>query len=202
MTLVLAICETCPAGEVDGMISVLLNIFDTRESVLTLIKVMIDREIGRTGWSSSTPLNVGTNLTFSESEAALFRSNSTYTRFLGAFARVHGYNYLRNLVGPLIKCMQDMPSGYELDPAKAGPDQDVEHNRSQVEHVARSFLQILDVSTKSIPPYIFCSTSFSIWLIFCTGCSVTFACTSRKLCTYASLYVWYFSHFLQHEPLA
>ena len=52
MTLVLAICETCPASEVDSMISVLLNLFDSRVSLLSLVKLMIDREVSRTGMRS------------------------------------------------------------------------------------------------------------------------------------------------------
>lgn len=54
MTLVIAICETCPPAEVDGMISVLLNLFDTRASLMALIKLMIDRELARTGWLDSS----------------------------------------------------------------------------------------------------------------------------------------------------
>lgn len=49
MMLALAICETCPAGEVDNLISVMLNLFDTRSSLMTLLKNMIDLEVGRTG---------------------------------------------------------------------------------------------------------------------------------------------------------
>lgn len=49
MTLVLAVCETCPPGEVDSMIAVLLNLFDSRASLMKLIKAMIDREVARTG---------------------------------------------------------------------------------------------------------------------------------------------------------
>ncbi|KAJ7649875.1 hypothetical protein FB45DRAFT_1075653 [Roridomyces roridus] len=37
------------------------------------------------------------------SETSLFRSNSTCTRFLSAFAKVHGYAYLRSLIIPLIR---------------------------------------------------------------------------------------------------
>lgn len=49
MVLVLAICETCPPGEIDQVIPVLLNIFDTRASLMNLMKILVDREIARTG---------------------------------------------------------------------------------------------------------------------------------------------------------
>ena len=49
MVLAMAVCETCPPAEVDIMISVLLNLFDTRTSLVNLLKLIIDREIARTG---------------------------------------------------------------------------------------------------------------------------------------------------------
>ncbi|KAG5638079.1 hypothetical protein H0H81_001929 [Sphagnurus paluster] len=49
MVLALTICEICPPSEVDMMISVLLNVFDTRASLMKLIKVMIEREVAATG---------------------------------------------------------------------------------------------------------------------------------------------------------
>lgn len=49
MVLAMTICEICPPGEVEMMISVLLNIFNDRTSLLNLIKLMIDREVAQTG---------------------------------------------------------------------------------------------------------------------------------------------------------
>lgn len=43
------ICEVCPPSEVDIMISVLLNLFDNRASLIKLMATMIDQEIERTG---------------------------------------------------------------------------------------------------------------------------------------------------------
>jgi len=51
MVLAMVICECCPANEVDMMISVLMNIFDTRASLISLLKTMIDREIAHTSKS-------------------------------------------------------------------------------------------------------------------------------------------------------
>ncbi|KAG2156346.1 hypothetical protein DEU56DRAFT_231415 [Suillus clintonianus] len=138
MVLAMVICECCPASEVDMMISVLMNIFDTRASLVALLKTMIDREIAHT-----------------TSEVDLFRGNSTCTRFLSAFARIHGYNYLRGLIVPLIKTMTSMPAGhaYDLDPAKAGRDK-LEQNQRNVELVALSFLDIISSSVPALPPMI------------------------------------------------
>jgi hypothetical protein len=52
----MAICETCPPAEVEMMISVLLNLFDTRGTLMTLLKHMIDREISHTGKLTSFTL--------------------------------------------------------------------------------------------------------------------------------------------------
>jgi neurofibromin 1 len=49
MVLAMTICEICPPSEVEIMISVLLNIFDSRASLLSLIKLMIEREVAQTG---------------------------------------------------------------------------------------------------------------------------------------------------------
>jgi len=49
MVLALTVCEICPATEVDMMISVLLNIFDTRVSLMALIRRMIEHEVAQTG---------------------------------------------------------------------------------------------------------------------------------------------------------
>lgn len=117
------------------MINVLLNLFDTRSGLMNLMKAMIDKEIAST-----------------ENEANLFRGNSICTRFLSAFARVYGYNYLRNLIQPLIKTMVSLPAGhaYDLDPTKA-PNQDIEQNKRDLIYVANAFLEIVLASAPAIP---------------------------------------------------
>ena len=72
---------------------------------------------------------------FLANEANLFRTNSTFMCFLSAFGRLHGYNYLRQLIQPL---MSEMPPGtsYNIDPTTAI---DIAANRRSVEYVAAGF---------------------------------------------------------------
>ncbi|PCH40763.1 hypothetical protein WOLCODRAFT_88808 [Wolfiporia cocos MD-104 SS10] len=136
MSLALAICEVCPAAEVDNLITVMLNLFNTRRSLMNLLKSMIDLEIGRT-----------------DSDTSLFRGNSTCTRFLSAFANIYGYNYLRSLITPLIKTMISMPPGhgYDLDPTKVG-EAAARQNQNNVQLVTSSFLEIILSSIPAVPP--------------------------------------------------
>ncbi|TBU46391.1 hypothetical protein BD309DRAFT_622853 [Dichomitus squalens] len=138
MALALAICEICPPNEVDAMNAVLLNLFDTRSTLMNLLKTMIDLEIGKT-----------------ESDTALFRGNSTCTRFLSAFARVYGYNYLRSLIVPLVKLVTTMPPGhgYELDPARVSREE-LKQNKDTVEFITGKFLEIISSSIPALPSII------------------------------------------------
>ncbi len=52
MFLVVAIGETCPPSEADVITLVLLNLFDTRASLLTLLKLLIEREVKTTSKSA------------------------------------------------------------------------------------------------------------------------------------------------------
>ena len=72
--------------------------------------------------------------------------------FLSAFARLHGYNYLRSLVQPLLDAMAAMPPGtsYEVDPSKA-TGQDIAQNLKNVEYVASTFLGLISSSLPALP---------------------------------------------------
>jgi neurofibromin 1 len=74
---------------------------------------------------------------------------------LSAFAKVHGYTYLRSLIIPLIKSMASVPSGhgYELDPEKPDVGEaKAAQNLENVKFVAASFLEIITSSIPALPP--------------------------------------------------
>lgn len=82
MVLALTICEICPPSEVEIMISVLLNVFDTRASLLNLIKLMIEREVSHTGITIATIVLSCMTLIISQ----MWRPT-----FSGAILPVHGF---------------------------------------------------------------------------------------------------------------
>jgi PII-like signaling protein len=47
--LALAVAETTPVNEVDVMLPVVINIFDTKSNLLALLKAVIDKEVTRSG---------------------------------------------------------------------------------------------------------------------------------------------------------
>lgn len=87
-----------------------------------------------------------------ENDTQLFRGNSTCTRLLSHFARIHGYNYLRDLIDPLMKIMGSLPPGcgYVLDPTIV-TEEELHQNLENVETVTTRFLEIVSSSLPRLP---------------------------------------------------
>ena len=91
---------------------------------------------------------------------------------LSTFARLHGYNYLRNLVKHLLDTMAAMPLGtsFEVDPTMA-MRKDIMQNQKNVEYVASVFVGLVSSSLPALPGYdfLFCLEIFKI--DYCLECS-------------------------------
>lgn len=152
MMLALAICETCPPSENDILIPVMLNLFDSRVSLMALLKLAIEREV-KTASKTIGPFLRRDADVLSASEVSLFRGNTMRTLLLCAFAKLHGYEYLRTVLKPLIDHMRNLPEGvnFELDPQKVSKAH-LEKNQETIKLVARAFLDIICSSAPALPP--------------------------------------------------
>lgn len=129
----------------------------------------------------TVPITVGT-----VDEAGLFRRNSMSTRMLSAFARLHGYNYIRALLLPLINQMSAMPPGhsYELDPSRIREGESVEENEASLTLICQAFLDVICESVAIIPPYVTrcASVCAPVLTLILLAYSERFAITSQQLC--------------------
>lgn len=147
LALAVAICEACPPNELDEISSLLFRVFESKGNLLSLMKVLIERDVA---------------LTSHESE--LFRANSIMTRLITTFARTYGYNYVRSCLSPLVLSMGEKPAecSFELDPAKGGAVEDIDRN---AEHLRLMCQALLDIIYNSIPnlPVLFRALCHHIW---------------------------------------
>lgn len=90
---------------------------------------------------------------FSESEIGLFRSNNMRIKLLCAWAKIHGYDYLRQLIKPLLDKMCDITqqqSTFILDPSKAS-EKEIKENQEIIKIFTGAFLQIVCNSAPVMP---------------------------------------------------
>lgn len=77
--LAVIICEICPLNDIEIMISVLLNVFNTRGLLLALIKRMIEREVSRTGDINQYLLHNNSSWCFSQRNWSFQEQLDLYT---------------------------------------------------------------------------------------------------------------------------
>ena len=136
LTLAVAVCETCPPSEIDEMSMLLFRVFEAKGSILGLLKVLTEREVAMTNH-----------------EPDLFRANSITTRILTIFGKTYGYNYVRATIQPLIHSLLEKPAetSFELDPAKALPNDDIERNADHLQAVCQALLHLICGSAPKAP---------------------------------------------------
>ena len=136
LALAVSVCEACPLNEVDDISSLLFRAFEANGSLLALLRILTEREVGMT-----------------THEPDLFRANSITTRMLTIFAKTYGYNYVRATIQPLIHSLLEKPSetSFELDPAKILPNEDIERNADHLQAVCQALLHLICGSASKAP---------------------------------------------------
>ena len=136
LSITLALCEACPASDLDDLAALLLTLFESRNQTTTLLKMLIEREVART-----------------ESAPNLFRRNSISTKLMTLYAKAHGAEYLNAVLNPVWKSLTSSSSTkeYEIDPQKLQVDDVPEANRKNLEELATKFLDAILDSTSLVP---------------------------------------------------
>lgn len=150
--LALAVAETTPVNEVDIMLPVVVNIFDTKSNLLALLKAVIEKEVTRSGKCTCRWRETSSDSPCTDNSAELFRANTMCTRFIATVAKVHGYNYLRQILDPLVQQMLQLPSDitFQLDPKRATPAE-IETNLDTIRYLAQAFLDVITNSVQFLP---------------------------------------------------
>lgn len=75
------------------------------------------------------------------------------TRLLTHFAKTYGYNYVRSTLQPMIYSLIDKPveTSFELDPAKAGANDNIERNADHLKFMCQALLDHIYASTPKVP---------------------------------------------------
>ncbi|KAF8324598.1 uncharacterized protein EI90DRAFT_3157325 [Cantharellus anzutake] len=130
--------ERWPSPDHEGLCELILNVFNTRGTLMYLLKAVIDQEVGLAP------------------EKALFRGNDMRNLLLTAFCRKYGYQYLHRILTPLLEIMlsQADTNSYEVDPNKLRPNEDIETNAENLRIVTQAFLNVVVGSVDIVPPMI------------------------------------------------
>ncbi|RCI06233.1 Ras GTPase activating protein ira2, partial [Rhizopus stolonifer] len=135
----IALCDVCPASDIQGVAEVLLQCFESKGKVLTLLKTIVDREVFTT-----------------EQEATLFRGTNVATKLLSIFARESCIDYVRFTLQPAMELINSLPEesvSWEMDPQKISPHESISINRQNVCRATEIFLDTICNSTSSAPKY-------------------------------------------------
>ncbi|GAB5590022.1 Ras GTPase activating protein ira2 [Umbelopsis nana] len=137
LNITLALCEVCPAAQIDEVAEVLMTCFESRNKHMELLETIIAREVAST-----------------EQEATLFRSTNITTRMISLFTQSACTDYLHMTLQPALEAFNEIPAEnttWELDPEKVGQDEDIAKNKENVIKATEMLLTPICDSVKKAP---------------------------------------------------
>ena len=150
MSVTVAICETCPSSDMDDLAQLLLILFESRNQTNKLLKCLIAREVRRSGRLSALTF-VPSYPPKKESPGTLFRRNSIATKLLTAYAKLHGTQYLRATLEPILRKMMVAQSQFEVDPTKTRSREEANQNRMNLEAFCERLISEISLSLVNVP---------------------------------------------------
>ncbi|KAG9291425.1 hypothetical protein G9A89_021843 [Geosiphon pyriformis] len=136
LNIVMSLCEVCPVSDIDEVAQVLLNVFESRNRTMPLLKAVIEKEVINT-----------------DHQTELFRRNCMTTRLLTAFGKLYGDDYLRETLQPLLQdfLKKSNELNFELDKERINPGENAQNNLSNVHRMAQTFLDEICASAENVP---------------------------------------------------
>ncbi|RDA91312.1 hypothetical protein CP533_3012, partial [Ophiocordyceps camponoti-saundersi (nom. inval.)] len=126
----------CPASEVDELTMCLLIIFEGRGMLYNLFEVLLRQEIDQT-----------------ENETQILRRTCVVTKLLSVFAKWKGHTYLRSTLQTLLErlMLTSHNLNFELDPARVGNEEQLRGNMTQLQLIAKMFVDDICASSENVP---------------------------------------------------
>jgi hypothetical protein len=131
-----ALCEVCPASDVEDVYQLLLSALETRNATAQLLQAAIEREFSRISEVSE-----------------VFRHDCMATSLMKYYARMYGSEYLRTTLQDLILELVHNPGRwtFELDPIKLPPNANIARNQANLREMAQRFLDTIIASEEKMP---------------------------------------------------
>ncbi len=128
-----AICEVCPASDVDSLASIFLNLYESKGKGLELVKAIVTREIENT-----------------QRVVQLLRRNSVATKMLTLYAKKYGTEYLYTTLNPVLQQIINSPDEhvFELSADKIGGHESEKNDN--IEKFMKCLSNFMDAITSSM----------------------------------------------------
>ncbi|CAG8470540.1 8562_t:CDS:10 [Ambispora gerdemannii] len=137
LSIALSLCDVCPVSDIDEVAQMLLTIFESRGRTMSLLKTVIEKEV-------SSTLNA----------TELLRRNCMATKLLSVFAKMHGSDYLRETLQPVLQNIANNLSNersFEIDEGRIGSGENIQNNLSNLDKMAQLILDEICASAEKVP---------------------------------------------------
>ncbi|KAM3549189.1 hypothetical protein MY1884_008850 [Beauveria asiatica] len=136
LSLAVSMSAICPSAEIDELTICLLIVFEQRGRTFELLEALIKEEIDQT-----------------EHATEILRRSCVATKMLSLYAKWKGFDYLqetlRKILDRLMMTSQELD--LELDPARVSSAEELKKNATQLQIVAKAFMDDICGSAPSIP---------------------------------------------------
>ncbi|PMB73473.1 Neurofibromin [Beauveria bassiana] len=136
LSLAVSMSAICPSAEIDELTICLLIVFEQRGRTFELLEALIKEEIDQT-----------------EHATEILRRSCVATKMLSLYAKWKGFDYLqetlRKILDRLMMTSQELD--LELDPARVSSAEELKKNATQLQIVAKVFMDDICGSAPSIP---------------------------------------------------